>query len=167
MKIKLDKFCALATSSSWQAWLYSFNESIYTDFITRLRKSTGCANNSTIMVDILDKIKSVNGSDELLKFVKSNFPYMVVDEPVVIPSQVFDGYDPSILTYPRRLILRGDGLIEKINDFLRGKIKSDFVIVDNVAYIEYLIGSDIALVDKIPLSNWKVTNWKSINQRSK
>ena len=166
MKLKIDRFCSLATSPSWQGWLHKFNSDIYADFMKRLQSSRGCGHNQQIMTDILKLVDSSGGNDNLIDFLKQNHPHVLIDDgSKSVMVKVFDNYSPHILTYPRRLIIVGGDLRGKVKQCLSDKIKSDFVIVDDHAFVEYLTNSDSHLVDLIPASNWAVTKWKWHNKR--
>jgi hypothetical protein len=167
MKIKIDRFCALATSPSWQAWLYHHDKDIYRDFYQRLQQSRGCNQNRDLMSDILRQVEKKGGGEALLTFLKRQYPHMLIDDtpvPTVAETQpttkVFDHYNPAILTYPRRFILTGPELSRQVQSFIIDKLKSDYVIVDGVAYIEYLTKADAHVKDSIPIDNWAVSKWK-------
>lgn len=168
LTVKVEQFCSLATSPSWQAWLYHFNADLFRRFIKRLQESRGCSQNRDLMVEILGEIDKANGSDELSLFLTKHYPHMIDGNKAVRqPAQphsdkVFEYYNPNVLTYPRRIIFTGDqrSLKKTINEFILDKIKHDSIIVGNKAYIEYLIADDAAIVDKIPNSNWMIPAYR-------
>lgn len=156
-KLKIDRFCSLATSPSWQNWLFQFNQNVYRDFIKQLQSSHGCGHNQQIMTEVL---KVVDG-EELIDFLRKNHPHVLVeDKAKPIGSGIFENYNPSILTYPRRLIIVGGDLQRKVDAFIADKVKSDYVIVDDKAFIEYLTINDAHLIDLIPVKNWSIDKWR-------
>lgn len=173
VQLKVDKFCGLATSPSWQAWLYRFDATLFNRFTLRLRESRGCNQNRDLMVETLKEIKTLNGEEKLLEFIHQHYSSMLMNElPMAVPqsddtTEVFGYHNPYILTYPRRVIFSGEEteLRKKVNAFLLDKIKSDFVIVHDKAYIEYLLPEDTHLKDSIPLKNWKIGQWRLRHQK--
>jgi len=77
--IRVDKFCALATSTDWQTWLYHFDEQLYRDFIARLQLARGCNDSQKLMEQFLNKIGEAGGSAKLFEFLHTYHPYAVVD----------------------------------------------------------------------------------------
>lgn len=176
MKVKVEKFCALATSPSWQAWLFHFNADLYRRFIKRLQESRGCGQNRDLMIEILGEIDKLSGNEKLLGFLHQHYPHILINEAppvraepspessrqVVGADEIFEHYNPNLLTYPRRIIFTGSAreLKTKVQSFLLDKIKSDSVIVGEKAYVEYLTADDAALKDSIPQKNWRIAAWK-------
>jgi hypothetical protein len=163
MKIRADKFCSLSTSHSWQAWLHGYNVDLWTKFMIRLRESRGCNHNRDIMMATLKEIEAKGGGEALMAFLEKNYPTMVIHEPTPMKAdaEVFPGYNPGILTYPRRTMMTGPELERRVQRFMGDKLKSDHIIVNGVAYIEYLLPEDAALVAKIPDRNWMVRAYRS------
>lgn len=165
MKIKVEQFCALATSPSWQAWLYQFDSEIYSWFIGKIRTSKNCTENREIMQITLDKIKKIDDSGQLLEFLTQRYPHVIVSDEkqrVEDINGVFPGYVQGILTYPHRMIIESpiDALEKRIRKMIRGKLKSDYIIIGNVGYIEYLDNSEKDLVGKIPDKNWLISAYR-------
>lgn len=168
-KVKVDKFCGLSTSPSWQAWLFHLDGSLYRRFMKRLQESRGCNQNRDIMVELLKEMETIPGAvDKLFDFLGKHYPTMILkdqqgsSEPPRPTKQppVFPYYNPSIVTYPRRLVLEGDDLKRQVQEFLLDKIKSDYVIVDGKAYVEYLERGDAAIADRVPAKNWLIAIWR-------
>jgi hypothetical protein len=162
MRVRADKYCSLATSHSWQAWLHGYNVDVWTKFMARLRESRGCNNNRDIMMATLQEIESGGGGEALLAFLNKNYPAMVIHEPTPIPQnvEVFPDYNPGILTYPRRTTISGPELERRVQKFMRGKLKAEHVIVNGTAYVEYLLPEDAALASQIPDRSWQVRVWR-------
>jgi hypothetical protein len=173
VRVRVDKFCSLSTSPSWQAWLFHFDQGVYRKFIKKLQASRGCDQNKELMIDLLKEIETIpQGNDKLLDFLTKHYPYMLVDdEGRRLPRQqalaglddIFEHYNPDILTYPRRFIITGAAheLNRKVKEFLLDKIQSDYVIVGDRAYIEYLKKEDASVKEQIPMRNWRIAAWRS------
>lgn len=166
-ELKISLFCSLATSPSWHTWLYNYNESIYNNYMAKLHESKGCNFNRELMVETLDIISNNGGYEQLLDFIRINYPYMVIDDYVhsprnVIRDEVFPDYVPDLLTYPRRIVFVGepDELNIRIQKFTFDKIRYDSIIVGNKGYVEYLTQTDAAIIDQIPMSNWLIAGYR-------
>lgn len=166
MEIKVEQFCSLATSPSWQAWLYKYNPDTYRSFIARLQNSRGCSQNRDIMKETLADIKRLGGDDQLLAFLTENYPHMILNgaKPAARPKvgKVFEHYNPLSLTYPRRKIFTGDlSTIQRdIRSFTLDKLKHDSIIVDGVGYVEFLTKADINIANNVPQSNWQIAAYR-------
>ncbi len=170
MDIKIGQFCSLATAPKWQTWLFGHDGKYYAEFIEKLRKSTGCRQNSEIMKEALDYLEKKGSRDALETFLKKEFPNALSDgkpapakpRPKNPDPMYFRDFMTKALTFPRRQIITGnpDTLVENVNKFLAGKIMADYVIFGNRAYIEYLEEQDAKLKDKVPFKNWKTSTWK-------
>ncbi len=162
MQVKVEQFCSLSTSPSWQAWLYHYDATIYRRFIKRLQESRGCSQNRDLMTEILTEINNNGGGDKLGDFLSKHYPHMIEGnkhlKQLKQTGSVFEYYNPMILTYPRRIIFTGDkrSLKKTIAEFVLDKIKYESIIVGNTAYIEYLTTDDNAIINKIPDSNWQI-----------
>lgn len=168
MEIKVEQFCSLATSPSWQAWLYRYNSDLYKSFITRIQASRGCSQNKDIMKETLEDIGRLSGHGQLMAFLQQNYPHMIVSpatpkpQSVVGKVSVFEHFNPSALTYPRRKIFEGEHAIirRQIRDFTIDKLKHDSIIIDGKGYVEYLLKTDSAIAEKIPASNWQIAAYR-------
>lgn len=173
MRLKVDQFCTLATSPSWQAWLYQFDSSMYKHFVAKLQSSKGCSHNKDLMINLLRQIEAVNGTDRLYSFISKNYAHMIIDdgqsEEVPVKSsntqQIFDYYNPQLLTYPRRIIFEGDerSLRKKINEFVLDKIKYDSIIQNGKGYVEYLTQEDRSILNQVPAKNWQIAVYRLKN----
>lgn len=166
MKLKVDQFCTLATSASWQTWLFNTSTEVFNEFIVRLRNSRGCTQNREIMKEALDKLIDRGLSEELSKFITTNYPYMVdsarsKDHRKKHIGPVFE-YVPNIITYPRRMIFEGSmpEIKRKINSFTIDKYRHDSIIVGNVGYVEYLTREDKDIEPHIPMKNWLIAAYR-------
>lgn len=171
MRIKVDQFCTLATSPSWQAWLYHHHVNLYRKFIRQIQGSRGCNQNRELMTEVLQEIDKAGG-DALAEFLQKHYPHMISgqqplrhqreDSKALDNDGVFQHYNPNILTYPRRQIFVGPKsmLKGKVQEFLLDKIRGDHIIIGERAYIEYLEKSDKAIADQIPIKNWLIAAYR-------
>lgn len=172
IKIKVDKFCSLSTSPSWQAWLYHFDAGLYRRFRTQLQESKGCNQNREIMTDLLKEVEQrEGGTEKVFDFLTKHYPHMLVKDgqvqppadPKVAGGPVFGYFNPDLLTYPRRVILEGGDereLTRRAKEFLVDKLKGDFVVVGGRAYVEFLSRVDVAVVEQVPAKNWMIAEWR-------
>lgn len=151
MKLKIDKFCGLATSNDWQRWLYGAHRALYDDLINHLRTGDGCRANADKMKVILAKITESGGQDGLLDFLLEKHPEVVVSDPV------FPHYDPDLLTIPRRKVFEAprDQLESLRDEFLRDKhTKYEWVVTGGKGYLEFLPAGYAA--DRVPERSWLI-----------
>jgi hypothetical protein len=171
VKVRIDKFCALSTSPPWQAWLYHFNNDLCKKFLKRLQESRGCNHNRDLMMETLTEIERLDGGDQLISFLTQHYPHMLVAEQGEKlatntaksgSDEIFEHYNPNILTYPRRLIFTGaeHELRKRVQSFLVDKIKSDYEIVGEKAYVEFLNREDAAVAASVPIKNWLIAAWR-------
>lgn len=169
MRIKSEQFCAIATSPSWQAWLYNYNSALYKQFIDKLTTSTGCTKNREIMLSVLDQIGLMGGTDSLTEFLTKNYPHVIDNSGQSVTTATFGpstgglfvGYKPGILTYPRRVIITGGDVAAKANEFVADKFQSDVIIVDGKAYIEYLTVDDKDIASQINPTKWQIAAYRA------
>ena len=76
---------------------------------------------------------------------------------------VFEHYNPSLITYPRRLIIAGPNLENKVDAFLKDKNIYEHVVIENRAYIEYLNPEENNLAKDIPEHNWQIKRYRTKN----
>ena len=66
---------------------------------------------------------------------------------------VFKSYKPGILSFPHKLILvdsNSEQLVKRVKDFLADKVKIDYLIIGDTAYIEYLMKKYEDILHQIP-----------------
>ena len=163
MRIRVDKFCSLATSRDWQTWLFKYNEELYREFIARLRLTRGCGDNRELMIQTLDMVHQAGGTTVLLDFLRANYPYIIVGDNQQKPATEWDRlFHSGILTYPKRKILFGtaDQLPLLVEQFVSDKIKYESLIVSDRAYVEYLDSGEEHLFAQIPTKNWLIREKK-------
>lgn len=160
MLVNTGHFCALSTNPQFLGWLQKFASDVYTSLVEHGRKSSGCSANTQKMLWVLDTIsKRPGGEDSLALFLRDKFPHViVVPKAAIKQSIVFDHYDPTLLTIPRRLILDSEDAARR---FLADKPVGEYVVVEERAYIEYLPIELAGLLSQIPAENWRVRAWRA------
>lgn len=157
----MEKFCALATARDWQTWLFEYDRDLYAQFIDRLKSSQGCNENRQMMVEFLDVIKDRGDVNQLIEFLKTNYPQFIEGYNPIPESEIerLDAiFSSKIMTFPRRKLIHGppELLPKLIKDFTSDKINYRFKIADNKAYVEYLNSSEEHLMNQIPSKNWSL-----------
>lgn len=169
MEIKIDQFCALATSPAWQAWLFRFAKPLHSELVEHLRGSRSCNSNRDKMVSIFQRLVDLpGGPEQLVAFLGKQFPHVIAARPTqtitkaaLADDGVFEHYDPDLLTFPRKLIITGSDLERKVKEFLAKHAKGDYVVIGDRAYVEYLPVAHAGLASTIPAANWETTAWRS------
>lgn len=157
-QIRSDQFCALARDSQWQSWLGDVAPDLSEMLLKHLKKNKGCKSNKEVMQIIRRKLDERDLSVKLALFLRQVFPLALrpvitiednktEPEPPKIQKvnemnkhKVFRTYKPHILTFPHKLIMRNGNpalLEKKVKSFIRTKIRADYIIVEDTAYIEY------------------------------
>ena len=169
MKIRTELFCSLASHPKWQEWLKNTTDEIYQIFIDKFKKSTGCSNNAKIMIETLPLINSAGLEDNLFTFLGDYFPNILInddEEQSILPIEKY--FYIKSLTYPRRIVIEAEpkDIHVELSKFLNGKIQSEYIIIKNRAFVEYLIIEDIQIMKSIPESKWliKAIKAKKLNQ---
>lgn len=164
MKVRVENFCALATSPAWQSWLFHNHVELYRSFVKRLHVSQGCTENRRIMVDALKVLNAAGKSDDLVLFLKQHQPGALVESVVVPPSGdkygVFPDFVAGLLTYPHRHIISGPNLAVAVEKFLADKGESDSLVLEDVAYVEYLNVAEAHLIPLIPATSWRIRAYR-------
>lgn len=166
MLVNTAHFCSLSSNPQFLSWLRQFAKDIHDDLVEHKRRSNSCQANTTKMVLVLEQIvKRDGGETALVDFLRQTFPHILTVTPT--PTQpasqpgrqhVFDHYDPTLLTLPRRIILDSDDAARR---FLADKPIGEYVVVDGKAYVEYLPTELAHLESKIPRENWQVRTWRA------
>lgn len=170
-KINSNEFCYLAKSELFLTWLKNINIEMHADLVQFLMGGHGCAENRSKMHDMLKIItKNYQWSIALEEFLSKNFPAMIIDDEkdtkkTIVKEdenkhRVFTYYDPTLATFPRRIIFSGGDLQKKIRDFCTKQSYCEWIVLDNSVYIEYIQqGSQVRKSD-IPDKNWQVRAFK-------
>jgi hypothetical protein len=162
LKVRTSTFCGIATSPVWQSWLFEYSQDLYRNFMAKLHESKGCAENRQIMMDLLDGIQKDGHEDVLVAFLQQRFPTALLANPAPagkIDNNIFPDFTPGVLTYPHRHIIdSGDNIQQQIAEFLKDKGRSDILVKNGVAYIEYLLPEEKDM--DVPATNWLIRAWK-------
>lgn len=148
-RLRITQFCALSHDTQFQTWLQSNFHDLYEELIMHLSTSNSCTANKQKMVAIQLEIRKRGKADRLMDFLLREFPLVVevleekttkpVTEEIERPG-IFNHYNPHLLTFPQKLILRNKDqsiLVKSVDDFIKDKIDPDYLIIGDIAYIEY------------------------------
>jgi len=150
-KIKARQFCSLSKEIKWQNWLKSVAPDLNRDLLSHLTKSKSCRSNSEKMSVIQKELATRGKSMDMVNFLKKEFPIVIEEEndkPQAITIKrssnpgrlVFAYYNPELLTFPHKLIMENTDqqqLTRDVKDFCSKHFGTDYVIIENMAYIEY------------------------------
>jgi hypothetical protein len=180
MKINSREFCNLSGDARFQKWLYRIKHDLYRVLMDHLHKGEGCSSNKAKMVEILkvmlaDRILS----QQLKDFLRSAYPHIISDggPPKVAVNyvthnkhNVFQHYDPTLATFPRRLIITvvdarqsNKSLDAMVRQFCQMQAISEHIIIDDYAYIEYLPMEYTDIKDQVPEKNWQIRLYRTRN----
>lgn len=163
--INVAYFCTLSSNTGFLRWLSETNRGLYDNLTEFLKTSKGCKANTDKMLEVLGALTTTQGGENrLFVFLRENFPQALAkaqEQPRDVP--VFGFYDPTLVTLPRRMVLRS---VREAEAFLAMQAVGEFVIVDGRAYVEYLPAELVHLVGSIPDHNWLVRVWKSTQRQS-
>lgn len=191
MKIKVNSFCGVSRNPTWHSFLGRISQPLLDDLQSFLRTNRGCGSAKTKMVEVYRKIYELGKGAEFENFIQQHFPYMIdqdqmpqvqaqpqapgksCSKPVRhrIPEQkeninkhgVFKHYQPSILTFPHKLILvdnNASKLMKSVEQFLADKIKIDYIIVEDRAYVEYLLPKYANIQSKMSPDMLEISNYR-------
>ena len=154
-RIRTRQYCALSKEAKWQSWLQSVSQELYDDLVVHLRSGAGCGANQAKMVEIQNKLEQSGSLSDMVKFLIKEYPFAVekvddvdsvkekFDTPNVVEKvrqDVFSHYNPRLLSFPQKAILQDgdlDNLHRKVRVFCAGKFGVDYIVVGNLAFIEY------------------------------
>ena len=163
MKINPKEFCYLSQSEVFLDWLYSISPPLHSGLVEHLRKALGCGSNKQAMLNLLKQITQNSiWVASLGNFLRDNFPAIIIEDDVQVINKhgVFDYYDPTLSTYPRRFSIVDEGnLKEAVLNFCAKQGYCDYAIVDDRAYIEYLPPDLMGIKGSIPMQNWQVKRY--------
>ena len=174
-KINSNEFCYLAKSELFLTWLKNLNVDLHTDLVRFLMSGQGCAENRAKMYEVLQIIvKNRQWAISLESFLSKHFPAIITDDAkMAAPAprrlaskevenkhKVFTYYDPALATFPRRIIFSGNGLQKKVTDFCARQFYSEWIIVEDRAYVEYIQPGASTQKSDIPEKNWQIRAFK-------
>lgn len=177
MKINSSEFCYLSTSETFLGWLYRSSPILHGELIDHLKKSAGCAANRKKMLAILKSIqKDRHLAESLSNFIRDHFPQMIEEDSdadkvsesrkIMNVHNVFAHYDPSLNTFPRKLIITERSGTPLSRDVLSMGSRYGYyehLIIEDRAYIEYLSQEHMGIKDDIPEKNWEIRAYKRAN----
>ena len=173
MKIDASQFCYLSTSEVFLSWLSRLDKSLYDELVEHLREGKGCGSNRSKMMHILRSLQKNGKSDQLVGFLRDNYPSILKDDPrqskrdyeSLNAHGVFEHYDPTLATFPMRLIItEGDtghtSLSKAVLSFCAQQARCDHIFIDDRVYIEYITPEYANVIDRIPEKNWAIARYK-------
>ena len=153
VEIDSSSFCHLSGTHQWQTWLYATSPVLHKEFVVRMRASKGCRENKKIMLETLDILKDNGLEEQLVEFLRKEFPYTVKSQ----KQEIFPDYNSKLLTVPRRTIVS----INECHAFLDTVPYAEFYEDNDLVYIEYLTDGLLKLKDIIPHKNWILRRFKT------
>jgi hypothetical protein len=126
------------------------------------------------MTEVLKVLRQRKLFDALIAFLRTAYPEMLKQDSLSAPQinyselnkhKVFTHYDPTLPTYPRRLIvvadprLGGGSLQRSVQSFCAKQAVCEHLVVEDRAYIEYLPPGCAVKPEQIPASNWQVRSF--------
>lgn len=183
MELYTNSFCSISKNEDWQSWLNAIAPELHSDLMKTLEAKKGCRSNSEKMQEIYSKLYKKNLGTALETFVERRFPWLIkkVDEKqtpqkIVKPKQtqineqnqivnkhgIFKAYNPNLLTFPQKLILVGptQSLHNRAKEFCKDKLGTDYIIVDDRAYIEYFLPKFSHIIDKYPKESREIFKYR-------
>jgi len=186
-KLRISEFCALARNQKWQEWLKSTDKQSYNDLLAVLQNPQGgCKKNTAKMIQIRDTLHKQGKDDALFEFLNNEFPTVLEQEKLVLRKAkgqsgpatistsksankhgIFKLYNPTVLTFPQKLIIIDKdhaSLEKKVKHFLSNKVKSDYLIIEDRAYIEYFKSEYRREAEKFPKEKRELNIWRRNNK---
>jgi hypothetical protein len=188
MIIDATLYCGLSRRADFQEWLKSVSIECHEELISWLKLGKSCSKNKIKMTDIYEKLKIKGLDDELIKFLQSRYPHMLIHtnskiDIVAKPKQqniqitiddanhhkIFKVYKPGLLMIPQQIIFVNDDydfIYNQTISFIRNKINTDYIILKGEqfwhSYIEYFDKRYANYVDKL-LGNRQIKLYKIKN----
>jgi hypothetical protein len=171
-KINSNEFCYLAKSELFLTWLKNLDRDLHDNLIEFLKQAKGCSANKAKMFEVLKAITTNRKWVIALEsFLMKNFPAIIIDDmksfeqkrvskEIENKHKVFTYYDPVLVTFPRRIIFSGGDLQKSVQDFCIKQFYSEWIIIDDRAYIEYLQPDVATYKPNIPEKNWQIRAYK-------
>lgn len=160
--IKIQELYSLANSTLFHEWLKENAPDIYETMSLLSEKG----NIGSIMRDIYRQLREKNLEEEFIKFTESIFK---ISKPnMKVPNQnkfnkhkVFKYYNPQLLTFPRKCIIKDSPEILKeiVAKYKKIMMKPMFLIIDDYLYIEYFRPQDTKIVEKFSNKMYEIYNY--------
>jgi hypothetical protein len=171
-KINSNEFCYLAKSELFLTWLKNLSVDLHASLIKFLMGGHGCSENRVKMFEVLQTItRNRPWALALESFLSKNFPAMIIDDMKASIAKtsskeagnkhrVFAYYDPTLATFPRRIIFSDGDLEKKVRDFCAKQFYCEWIVIDDHAYVEYIPLEAAAYKSNIPEKNWQIRAFK-------
>jgi hypothetical protein len=150
----MSQFCALSREQPFHHWLQTIVPDQHDILMKHLETSTSCKSNKLKMIEIQSKIKERGFLSSLINYLLLEYPEVIeiIEEgkkiqrgvPKIVmtnDNKVFRYYNPNLLSFPQKLIIKNvnvQALELSVLDFCKDKILTDYLIINNTAYIEYI-----------------------------
>ena len=154
-------FCTLLHNKDWHTWLNFYDNDIYDEVLKSQRMN--CANGKIFVNKILNKIYDKGGKDDFMAFAIRAMPAMIRKMTKNIDNPVFPFYNPHVLSFPRRLIIKGNNLKNKVEDFIRDKCGVDYLIIGDSAYVEYFDYQHKDMISKIDPTDRQIQKFRELH----
>jgi len=191
-KIRIGQYCSLSKEPKFQQWLLDNNPELLGELTEHLVKSTSCKSNVSKMMEIQTKLLKSGKLEALIEFLQKEYPIALIEvkeEPgsmiisrekiglvedkgtrilsAINNSRVFKYYNPSIMTFPQKLVMQNSDVVQleiDVKEFVSSKFGSDYVIVDDLAFIEYFKPKFRNEVGKISKEKREIFLYKAMNK---
>lgn len=190
--LKTSLFCGISERASWKQWLKNAASDLHFKLIETQRQ-TSCRKNTAVMKEIRAELYERNLGTEFEAFIHKNFPMVIDRESSIVSQQVtatpaaaakplpqqrtmvaastnkhnvFKNYRAGLLTFPHKKIFVNQNkqqLEAIVQSFLRDKIGTDYIIVEDYAYIEYFNQVYSNEVEKVPKESRDIYQYRLKN----
>jgi hypothetical protein len=186
MRLRISNFCGLSRNADWHLFLEQVAPNILNDLQAFLKSNTGCRSAKDKMLAVYRELYSIGKGNDFESFIRKRFPYIIEsDDNVPITSHkspakpkpkpklvtpsgmnkhgVFKNYNPGMLTFPHKLILvdaDSEQLLRRTKEFLRDKVTIDYIILNDTAYLEYLMKKYEDIAGQIPAESKEIQQFR-------
>ena len=154
-------FCALLHNKDWHKWLSFYDNDMHDKVLKSQRMN--CANSKVLVSNILNNIYKNGSKDDFMAFAIRAMPAMIRRVTKNMDNPVFPFYNPHILSFPRRLIIKGNNLKSKVDEFVRDKCGVDYLIIGDSAYIEYFDYQHKDMISKIGPEDRQIQKFRELH----
>lgn len=189
LNIKISEFCSLAKNVKWQDWLAKTASDLNDILLSTIKNlSGGCKKNTAMMVQIKNELVKRGYEKHLAEFLQAEFPTVLEKQTLKLRQipptkksnnktpgilnkhQVFESYNLDILQFPQKMIIidnDSNSLLKRVKNFIVDKVKSDFIIIDDRAYIEYFLSRYKLESERFPEEKRELYKWRLKHNMSK